>query len=91
MKKIFTLFTALLSFAFSFAQSTYYWAGNGAATQTTTTFFTASNWREEVAGVISNTPAATLTAGSFLKVVGVQLTITKNTTKTTNFVVMVLG
>ncbi|MBK8090238.1 MAG: hypothetical protein IPK31_21355 [Chitinophagaceae bacterium] len=92
MKKIFTLFTALLSFAFSFSQSTYYFRGNGNATQTIgNTFFTASNWREEVAGVISNTAPASLTPGSFLKVVGLQLTITSTTTTTTNFVVMISG
>jgi len=92
MKKIFTLFTALLSFAFSFSQSTYYFRGNGNATQTIgNTFFTASNWREEVAGVISNTAPASLTPGSFLKVVGLQLTITSATTTTTNFVVMISG
>lgn len=91
MKRIFTLFAAMLSFAFSFAQSTYYWAGNGAATQTTTTFFTASNWRQETAGVISNTPAASLTAGSTLKIVGVKLTITNNTSTATQYNVLISG
>ncbi len=92
MKRIFTLFVALLSFGVSFAQSTYYFRGNGNATQTIgNTFFTPSFWREEVAGVISNTVPVSLTPGSFLKVVGVQLTINSTTTTTTNFVVMISG